>query len=474
MTILDTPKYRKLVQENRLAAKFEEALFPELMFRDEAAAEPWGDQTGDTKIFTGKGLIPVTTAPVQAMADPDVSDYQVEQWSVTLATWGKSKDTHAPTSSQAAQKLILDDIDAIGKNAGQTLNRLCRDNMINAALSGHTVADGAQGPTTTLRVKRLNGFTRARRPDLVAGSAVRFDAVSASNPLAIRYGNTLATSVNVVGFTPDTAGDEVGPGTLTLSANATVLDRDAIVSTASTWLRRSGGGFRVDELGASDVLVFGDLRATLSRLANMEVPKHADGYYHGHMDPISKNQIFNDNEWQRLHETLPEGLAYGSFAIGKRIGAIWFENNECPQLHNVNIPNGSTDGATGDNYSVAREAFAGELFPTGTPTSAVGKVHRVLVTGAGWLREYAVDQDSYTTDAGINGKLSEVPQVGNGSVQLMAKGVKLIQRAPQNRFQDIVAQTWRWVGGFVCRTDAATGDGAYYKRGAVIEHIEPA
>lgn len=474
MTILDTPKYRKLVQDNRITAKFEEALFPELLFREESEGEAWGDQTGDSKVFTGKGLMPVTTAPVTPQSDPDVVDYGMEQWTASLNTWGKSKDTHAPTSSAAAVKLVMDDLDAVGKNAGQTLNRICRDRMINAGLSGHTVADGAHVAVTTIRVKRLNGFTRARRPDLTTGSAVRFDAVSANNPLVIRYGNTLADTINVIGFSSDFTGDEVGPGTITTSAAITVGDRVAIVANSATWLRRSGGGFRVDELGASDVLTFGDLRATLARLANMDVPKHGDGFYHGHLDPVSKNQLFNDNEWQRLQETLPDGLAYSQFVIGKKLGAIWYENNEMPQLHNVNIPNGSTDGATGDNYTPLREAFAGELFPTGTPTSAVGKVHRVLITGKGWLREYAVDQDSYTTDAGINGKLSEVPQTGNGSVQLMAKGVKLIQRAPQNRFQDIVAQTWRFVGDFVCRTDAATGDGAYIKRGAIIEHIEPA
>jgi hypothetical protein len=473
MTILDTPTYRNLVQDNLITAKFEAALFPKLLFRSEAKEEEWGDQTGDSKVFTGNGLIAVTTAEIQPLADPEVAGYGREQWTAQMRKFGKSIDTHTPTSAAAAVKLMVEDVEALGKNAGQTINRICRLRLFNAALSGNTVVDGASGPSATVRLKRLNGFTRARRPDLVAGSPVRFDTVSASNPLPIKWGNTLANSNTVIGFTPDFPGDEIGPGTVTLASAVTVADRDAFVADTATYIRRSGGGNRIDDLGASDVLVFADLRAVLARLANMDVPMHADGFYHGHMSPISKNQIFADNEWQRLQESLPDGLAYSEFTIGKKLGCVWYENNENPQLHNVNIPNGSTDGATGDQYTPLRESFAGELFPNGTPTAAAGKVQRVLVTGGEFLREYYVDQDSYITEAGVNGKISEMPRTGSGSVQLMAQRIKLIQRAPQDRLQEIVSQSWRFVGDFVARTDAATGDGRYIKRAAAVEHIEP-
>ncbi len=473
MTILDTPTYRKLVQDNLITAKFEGALFPKMLFRSEAMEEEWGDQTGDSKVFTGNGLIPVRTASVAPLAEPPLLGYGREQWTAQMRKYGIGIDTHTPTSAAAAVKLVVEDVEALGKNAGQTINRLVRQVLFNAGLSGHTVADGTQGPSTTIRVKRLNGFTRARRPDLAAGSPVRFDPVSANNPLPIKYTNTLASSVNVIGFTPDFAGDEIGPGTITTSAAISVTDRDAIVADTSTLIRRSGGGNRIDDLGASDLLVFSDLRTVLARLANMDVPQHSDGFFHGHMSPISKNQIFGDNEWQRLNESLPDGLAYSEFVIGKKLGAIWYENNENPQLHNVSIANGSTDGATGDNYNPALESFAGELFPNGTPTGAAGKVQRVLVTGGQFLREYYVDQDAYITEAGVNGRISEMPRTQSGGVQIMAQRVKLIQRAPQDRWQEVVSQAWRFVGDFVARTDAASGDGRYIKRCAIIEHIEP-
>lgn len=472
-TILDTPQYRALVQENRIVAEFQDALFPKLIFRSECEDEEWGEQQGDSKIFTGEGIMPVTTAPVAPLSDAPVASYGREQWMATINRYGKSLDSHAPTSAAAAVKTILRDVKKLGENAGQTLNRICRDKLMNAGLSGHTVADGAQGPTTTIRVKRLNGFTRARRPDLPAGAAVRFEPVSANNPLPIKYGNALASSTTVVGYTADFPGDEIGPGTITTSGAITVADRDAIVADTATWIRRSGGGNRVDDLGNTDVLTLADLRAVLSRLSNMDVPRHGDGYYHGHLDPTSNNQIFGDNEWQRLNETLPEGFAYTNFALGRRLGCIWLDNNQCPQIENVNLPNGSTDGATGDNYNPALEAYAGDFYPNGTPTNAAGKVHHVIVTGGGGLKEYYVDQDAYMTAAGVAGKISDMPQDKTGDVTIVVERVKLIQQAPKDRFAENVPQTWKFVGDHVFRTDAATGDGRYYKRVGLVQHIEP-
>lgn len=465
MSIFDTPQYRRIVQENALTKKFEDALFPNLMFREEAYQESWGDQTGDNKVFTGDGLLPVLTAPIPAGQDPQPSNYGREQWTAFQQPYGNSVDTHVPTAVQAAVNFLLRDVGKLGLNAGEVINRIVRDRLFNAAMSGWTVADGTQS-STTIRVKRLNGLTRARRPDLAAGSPVRYDTVTTNNPLPIMYGNTLASGpVNITGFTPDFPGDEIGPGTITVSSSISVTDRDCIASLAATARRVAGGGFRTDDIGASDKITLSDIREGLARLANMDVPKHEDGYYHMHMDPIGKGQLFADNEIQRLNISLPTGLMYGKFAIGNILGTIQFENNVCPQVHNVNIPNGSTDGAGGDNYNPAREAFAGELYPNGANAGATAKVHRALITGAEWLREYFVDQDSYMTDAGVTGKISDMPQISSAGVSVVTKGVKLIQRAPLDRFADWVSNTWKYVGDWVARPDGATGDGRYFKRG---------
>lgn len=479
MSILDTPLYRPLVQENFLVGEFEKALFPELLFRSEAEEEEWGENKGDTKIFTGNGLIPVTTAPTRPGDDAPVSTYGREQWSVLQQQFSNSTDIRVPDSSQASVNLVVEDLKALGLNAGKTLNRIARNTMFNAALAGSTVCDGGATSTVTIPVKRLNGLTRARRPDLAGGSAVRFDPVSATNPLPVRWGSTLSNTASIVGFSSTFPNDEIGPGTVTFAVAATLSDRDPIVADTSTWIRRSGGGFSVDSIGSGDLLTVSDLRAALARLSNMTVPKHADGNYHGHMSSVSNDQVFSDTEFRQMYQSLPADMVYKEHALGKTLGAIWFQNAECPQLHTVNMGTGAaqgvTDGAAGDQFNPStRENFAGELFSNGTATGT--KIQRVLITGGKWLKEYFVDQSGYITAAGVNGVVKDIPPIMSESGVTMTTQVahiKLIQRAPQDRLQQNVSNTWSYVGGLVCRTDAASGDARYQKRGVVIEHAEP-
>ena len=177
-TILQTPEIRSLVQENILERAFHDALFPRMLFRGEATPQVWPANIGDSMVFTGVGLVRPKMKPLQPGSDPAPSTYQAEQWQATLQQYADSIDTHMPTSIAAIANLFLRNAHQLGMSAGQALNRIVRDRMYNAAESGWTVADGAQGPTTTLRVKRLNGFTTARRPDLPTGSAVRFDTAT--------------------------------------------------------------------------------------------------------------------------------------------------------------------------------------------------------------------------------------------------------------------------------------------------------
>lgn len=478
MSILDTPQLRPLIQENFLIQKFEDALFPELLFRSEADQEQWGENTGDTKIFTGNGLMAVDTSPTLPNNDARVADYGREQWSVTQLQHDNGKDTRMPDASQAAINLLVQDVATLGKNAGMTLNAIARNRMYNAALAGNTVADGA-ATSTTIRVKRLNGLTRARRPDLAGGSAVRFETVSASNPLPIRYGTTLSGSVNITGYTPDFTGDEIGPGTITVSASITVSDRDPIVALSATKMRRSGGGLAsIDAIAAGDILTMSDIRGGLARLSNMSVPRHADGKFHCHFNSISNDQLFSDSEVKQVYQSVPDALIYKEHTFGQMFNCIFFQNETSPQPDNVGLGTGTsagnTDGSVADQFT-ARTGFAGEMFATGVAATGV-KVARALLTGGKWLMEYYVDQMGYLTDAGVNGVAKDVAPIiseGTATMATQVAHIKLIMRAPQDRAQQNVSTTWVYVGGLVCRTDAATGDAAYQKRGYVIEHADP-
>jgi hypothetical protein len=464
--IVQSPEVRSIVQDNYLERQFHDALFPEQLFRESTAKENWpaGGVVGDMQIFTGTGLIPVDLTPVAPRTDPTVATYQIEQWEATLGQLGKSIDTDLPTDANAIASLFMQNAQILGMHAGQTMNRLARNEAFAIALSGHTVADGAQSGVTTLRVKRLNGFTRARRPDLPAGAKVRFETVSASNPLKIRIYDTTPAEVSrtVTGFTPDVAGDEYGPGTLTLAGGAvTVSDRAYVIAEDRTALVRVGGGNKVDDVGSSDVPTLADVRTMVARFRQSNVRAFADGTYHAHMDPISEAKLLNDTEFQRMMTSLPDSHYMQAFALGRMMGTTFIKNTEAPNTETV------VGGLTA-TYS-QQDPFVGELYNNGTTTGT--PIHRILFSGVGGLIEYSQDVAQYKSPVGMAGEVVD-PRITANSIQVNTDRIKMIIRGPQNRNMDQVSTTWRWVGAYAKRTDATTGSAARYKRIGCIEHGE--
>jgi hypothetical protein len=462
--ILQAPEIRSIVQENLLERAFHDALFPRLLFRGEASPTPWPAGLGDTQIFSAPGLMPVDARPLTPGQDPEPDVYSMEQWQAQLQQYAKSIDTHMPTSMVAIANLFLRNAHQLGMQAAQTLNRVVRNRMFNAAISGWTVADGAQTGVTTLRVKRLNGLTRARRPDLAAGSPVRFDLVSTTNPLVVRIFDQTGpaeVSRNITGFTPDTPGDEVGPGTVTLNTAVTVLDRAYVVASDATTTVWVGGGNKVDDLGTTDLPTLASIRTAVANFWQANVPEHPDGRFHAHLDPVSQALIFNDSEFRQLLTALPDYYMYRQFALGELLNTVFFRNSEAPVPESV--IGGST--ATFDQ----RDPFPGELFNTGASTGM--KVHRILFTAQGGIMEYYSDMSQLLTEAGLNGKVGDAVIVNNG-IEVYSERIQLVIRAPLNRLQDMVSTSWKFMGDWPVRTDAATGNASRYKRFMVINHGE--
>lgn len=460
--IAQAPEIRALVQDGILERAFHDSLFPKLLFRAEASPVLWPANVGDRMIFTGAGLLPKNQRPLVPGNDPTPKTFSSEQWEATAQQYADSIDTHMPTSMNAIANLFYRNAQQLGLQSGQSLNGVVRNRLYNAGLSGWTVADGIQASVNILRVKRLNGFTRARRPDLVAGSPVRYDPVSASNPLPIKLFAGSELSRNVVAFTPDVAGDEVGPGTITLDGAAvTVANRDYVMADTKTVLFRVGGGNKVDDLGNTDLVKLADIRLAVARMRQQNVPEHQDGYFHCHFDPTSEAQLFGDTEFQRLMTSLPDYYAYKQFGVGVLLGVIFIRNNECP------LPDTVVGGSTA-SYSLD-DNFAGELFNTGAASGM--KVHRLLFCGQGQIMEYYQDLSNLITEAGITGRTAD-PRITNNGIDVFTDRIQLIIRAPLNRLQDMVSTSWKFIGDWPVRTDGAVGDAAYYKRCVVIEHGE--
>lgn len=456
--ITNSPQVRAIVQENLLERAFHDALFPKQLYRNECTVQSWPNGAGDTLVFTGKGLMDVDARPSVAMTDPTPQTFPLEQWTSTIRQYNGTTDTYMPNSMLAIANLFLANAQQLGMQAGQTLNRIVRDRLFAAALSGWSTMTAAVVAGTTVHVARLNGFTTARNPNLVNGSQVRFDPVSSSNPLSVTVQTTTGDATrNVTGFVADTPGDETGPGTLTLSAAVTINANAYIYSIDRSYMVRSGGGNSIESLTSTDIPTLADVRAMVANFWANNVPAHPDMRFHAHIGPVSQNLIFSDSEFQRLMTALPDYYAYKQFALGEMLNTAFLMNSESPTVTTV------VGGGLIDTFT-ARDPFPGV-----TRNTAAVDIQEILFTGQGGIFEYFADYSALVTDAGITGALAE-PSVTNNGIEINTDRIQLIIAAPTNRTQDLVRTTWRFFGDWPIRTDAATGSASRYKRAGAIQH----
>jgi hypothetical protein len=433
------------IQDRTLQRTFRDPLFPRLLYRMEAVAELWPVNLGSNQTFTRAGLIQPTTRPLSPNADAPTVQYPIEQWEATAQQFGRGIDTHMPTSYVTMASQYLRNMHQLGVHAGQSLNRTVRDKLFNCYVAGNTVIVAAgYGGGSALPVQNLAGFTRK----LFNG---RPTIVSASNPLAITINGVANT---VVGFVSTIAGDEIHSGTLTLgTAVGALAGRLAVLASNRSQIIYSGGGTRVDDVASTDQFRMADIRASIAQLQFDNVPTHEDGTYHYHLDPISQSQIFGDNEFQRLNQSMPDYIHYRKFAIAFLLGATFYRNTEAPNTATINED--PTDGFT-------------TAFETTNPTSVV--LHRPIVTGQGAIEEKYLDESKYISEAGVQGKIGEFAVV-NGGMQIMTERIRLILRAPLDRLQQMTSAAWSFSGDWTMPTDqTALSSAASYKRAVVIVH----
>lgn len=447
-----------IVQDNTLAREFRDALYPQILFREEAMPEKWEVNVGDVQVFTRASLLAPTVVPLTPGADPTPKSPSFEQWQVKAAQFGDSIDTHMPSSRTALAPIFARNAKTLGLQAGQSLNRLCRNKLYSKYTGGDTVTSTTSGATTTLAVASINGFTTV----IVDGAEV---PVSGGAPKTARVSGVAGT-VNVIAATPtDPVNNPFGPGTLTLSAAIAVTSGARVLATDAPRIIRVGNAATVDGLSATSTITLREIRQAIATLRRNRVPTHPDGYYHVHLDPIAESQIFNDNEFQRLNQGVPDGLRYAEQAIGRLLGAIFFSNNESPNVFN-SAPSGESGLiSTSRSSAVASPEFYGEV----RNAAGIGVI-RTIITGGGAIMEKYIDEESdYMTEAGYVGKVGQFSVVNNG-IQISTERIRYIIRAPQDRLQQQVSQSWSWSGDWGVPADLLGGLlGGRYKRAVVIE-----
>ncbi len=446
------PTVVSAVQDRTLVRVFRDALFPKLLYRGEAAPELWPVNLGANQTFTRTGLIRPSTRPIQQNADPTPKGYDDEQWEANALQYGDAIDTHMPTNYVTLASIYLRNMHQLGLHSGQSLNRVVRDKVFNPYTAGNTVVSAAAGAAVTVPVVSLNGFTR----QLPAG---RPTPVSPTNPIPITIiSGAAATAFNVVGFTSTFANDEIHGGVLTLDvAHGGLGARDIVLAGNRSQVINSGGSVSIDGISAADQFTLADVRTAVAQLRTNNVPVHEDGSYHCHLDPISESQIFGDNEFQRLNQSIPDYTHYREFAVAKLLGTTFYRNTEAP----VN--------ATVDQNPQFGFTFAPEIFNVPAIGAAV-EIHRPIFTGQGYLEEKYLDESKYISEAGVIGKIGEFAVVNNG-IQVMTERIRLILRAPLDRLQQQTSAAWSWSGDWVLPSDSTVQTSpADFKRAVISQH----
>lgn len=427
-----------IIQQGYLEREFEQALHSKLGYRDIADREVFAVGIGETLTKTRAGLKPSVTTPLSPATNTNLDNgltpeyFAIEQYTLSINLYGATTDLNMVTSRVAIASQFLLNAQINGEQARRSLDELARNALFNAYFSGNTrVTQTLSAPGPTISVDDVRGFQNV----WVNGVPT---PVSTANPLTVTVG---ADVYQLVGVNVDANNVSTAPGgisgELTFSTNVSVADGTAgntVQAANAAVIIRPSGRTNTSLLQATDTLTMSCLLDAVAKLRLNSVPD-IDGVYHCHLDPASARQLFADPDFKELFTM---GYDTETFRRGELVS---------PFLGLRFVP-------TTEAYVQPAPGLPG-LY-----------VRRPIVCGRGALIEgdYAgmMDEDIAPRDAIIH----------------IIDGIAMVTREPIDRLQQIIAQSWYWIGGFCAPTDITTNPttiptatNSAYKRAVMIEHI---
>jgi hypothetical protein len=429
-----------IIQQGFLEREFQQALRSRIGYRACADREEFSVGIGETLTKTRAGLRPAVTTPLAANTNTNLDNgltsgsWNVEQFSITLNHYAATMDLNMVTSRVAIASVFLHNAYVNGEQAARSLDDLARNALFNAYFAGNTFVRttlGSAGPSVA--VDDVRGFQTA----FVNGVQ---QTVTSSNPLGVTVGSDIYT---LVGVTADATSVSITPGgvsgVLSFSSNVSVSDATAFnsvqASTASLVLRPNGRT-NSTQIVAGDTLSMANILDGVANLRLNAVPD-IDGAYNCHLDPISARQLFADSDFQRLFigaTSANEVFRPGQGVVNEFLGLRFLLTNESyVQTH---------------------------------PTIAGAYIRRPIIVGQGALVE------------GDFAGMASDDVAPKDSLVSLVDGVCMVTREPIDRLQQIIAQSWYWIGGFCAPSDTTTtsltvptATNANFKRAVMIEHL---
>jgi len=427
-----------IIQQGFLEREFQQALHSKLGYRAVADRMEFAVGIGETLTKTRAGLKPSVTTPLSAASNTNLdngltpSGYSVEQFTITLNHYAATTDLNMVTSRVGIASQFLLNAAINGEQAARSLDELARNALFAPYLGGSTrVRTTLASPAPSISVDDVRGFQYG----FVNGVQT---AVSGSNTLTVNVGSNSYTLIGVAvdGSNASSAPNGIS-GVLTFSANVTVADGtagNAAVATNASPIQRPNARTTAAALQVGDTLTMGTLLNAVAMLRQNAVPE-IDGVYNCYLDPISARQLFSDNDFRQL------------FTGATSANQVFRE--------------GMVNDFLGLRFIPTTEAYV-----QGHPTIGGAYIRRPIVCGKGALIE------------GDFAGMASADVAPADAIVSVVDGIAMVTREPIDRLQQIIAQSWYWIGGFCAPSDITTNsstvptaNGAAYKRAVLVEHI---
>jgi hypothetical protein len=427
-----------IIQQGFLEREFDQALQSRLGYRACADREDIAVGIGETLTKTRAGLKPSVTTPVAPATNTNLDNgltptsWGVEQYTLTINHYAATMDLNMVTSRVGIASQFLQNAYTNGEQAARSLDELARNALFAAYLGGNTrVRTSLSSAGPVVAVDDIRGF------QTVFSNGVQV-LVGASTPLAVTIGANVYTATAA---TPDSTNVSTAPagisGTLTLSSNVSVSDGTAantVAAAAASSIVRPSQRSNTYLLGATDTLTMSNLLDAVAKLRANAVPE-IDGSYNCYLDPVSARQLFADPDFKQLFQ----GATSANQVFRK----------------------GMTNDFLGLRFIPTTETY---VQPHPTLTGLL--VRRPIICGRGALIE------------GDFAGMAAQDVAPADSIISIVDGVAMVTREAIDRLQQIIAQSWYWIGGFCAPSDTTTNPttvptatNAAFKRAVIVEHI---
>ena len=427
-----------IIQQGFLEREFQQALRSRLGYRACADRVQIAVGIGETLTRTRAGLKPSVTTPLPPNTNTNFdngltpSGWGVEQYTITINHYAATTDLNMVTSRVGIASQFLQNAYVNGEQAARSLDELARDALFASYFGGNTRVRTTLGSSgLALAVDDVRGFQNG----FVNGVQ---QAVSLTNPLTVAVG---AEAYTVVGAAADVTNVSTAPygisGVLTFASDVSVSDGTAgnsvIAANASVIVRPSQRP-NTSQLAAGDMLTMSCLLDAVAKLRMNAVPE-IDGAYNCYLDPVSARQLFADPDFKQLFQGATSA--------------------------NQVFRQGMTNDFLGLRFVPTTEAFV-------QPHPSLGglMVRRPIICGQGALIE------------GDFAGMAASDVAPRDSIVSVVDDVAMVTREPIDRLQQIIAQSWYWIGGFCAPSDTTTNPAtiptatnAAFKRAVMVEHV---